>query len=178
MYRDVLSYLFEVCFSRSSFVASLRSRISLKAQKFRTSRRLAEVLAPAHALPRKFTSERKGKRVKASLRLDITCITACDNNPRRHPTVRTKHAEDNLPKMKSTIQYLLATILLLVLPAAAQFQMFEQMFQQQHHQQHQQPQNAASDSQWYQQNYEAGKPLSPSPPPSPYPTFTSKTYFY
>ncbi|KAF1346142.1 hypothetical protein BDV97DRAFT_301008 [Delphinella strobiligena] len=60
--------------------------------------------------------------------------------------------------MKSTIQNLLAIILLLILPAGAQFQMFEQMFQHQHqHQQQAQAQNAASDSAWYQQNYEAAR---------------------
>jgi hypothetical protein len=37
----------------------------------------------------------------------------------------------------------------------AQFQFFEQMFGGQ--QQQQQPQNVASDSNWYRQNYEAGK---------------------
>jgi len=51
------------------------------------------------------------------------------------------------------INYLTA-LLLFVLPAAAQFQFFEHMFGGQ--QQQQQPQNAGSDSQWYQQNYEAG----------------------
>ncbi|MCJ1322284.1 Long chronological lifespan protein 2 [Xylographa vitiligo] len=39
--------------------------------------------------------------------------------------------------------------------AAAQFQFFEQMFQgHPQQQQQQQPQNVASDSSWYQQNYE------------------------
>ena len=41
---------------------------------------------------------------------------------------------------------------------SAQFQFFEQMFQGQPQQQ-QQPQNVASDSNWYQQNYAAGKLL-------------------
>lgn len=53
--------------------------------------------------------------------------------------------------------------------ASAQFQFFEQMFnqggQQQHHHHHQQEkQNVASDSEWYQRNYEAGT----SPLPLPY----------
>ncbi|KAF2153533.1 long chronological lifespan protein 2 [Myriangium duriaei CBS 260.36] len=48
----------------------------------------------------------------------------------------------------------------LATPALAQFNFFDQMFGgggEQHHQghQHQQPQNAASDSAWYKQNYEA-----------------------
>ncbi|EMC94165.1 hypothetical protein BAUCODRAFT_36638 [Baudoinia panamericana UAMH 10762] len=47
----------------------------------------------------------------------------------------------------------LASLLLLVLPASAQFQFFEQMFTGQ--QQQQQPQQAGSDSVWYQQQYEA-----------------------
>ena len=41
--------------------------------------------------------------------------------------------------------------------AQAQFPFFEQMFPgQQQQQQQQQPQNVASDSEWYQRNYEAG----------------------
>lgn len=40
--------------------------------------------------------------------------------------------------------------------AQAQFQFFEQMFPGQQQQQQQQPQNVASDSEWYQRNYEAG----------------------
>lgn len=43
-------------------------------------------------------------------------------------------------------------------PAMAQFQFFDQMFgggPGHHHEQ--QPQNAASDSAWYKQNYEAGE---------------------
>ena len=50
--------------------------------------------------------------------------------------------------------------LLTLLPSAtAQFQFFEQMFNQPQQPQHHEPQNVASDSSWYQQNYEAGKPL-------------------
>ncbi|KAL8852424.1 MAG: hypothetical protein Q9221_002654 [Calogaya cf. arnoldii] len=60
---------------------------------------------------------------------------------------------------------LLALTTLLPL-TTAQFQFFEQMFSGGHqHQQPQQPQNVASDSEWYQQNYEAGTFFpSPSPP--------------
>lgn len=54
---------------------------------------------------------------------------------------------------------LLVPFILLILPAAAQFQFFEQMFNGQQQQQ-QQPQNAGSDSAWYQQQYEGGKPLN------------------
>ncbi|OQO13860.1 Long chronological lifespan protein 2 [Cryoendolithus antarcticus] len=50
-------------------------------------------------------------------------------------------------------QTLLSALMLLILPAAAQFQFFEQMFNQGGPQQ-QQPQNAGSDSGAYQQNYE------------------------
>ncbi|TKA72587.1 Long chronological lifespan protein 2 [Cryomyces minteri] len=52
---------------------------------------------------------------------------------------------------------LLSLLLLLTLPASAQFQFFDQMFNggQQQQQQQQQAQNAPSDSVWYQQTYEA-----------------------
>lgn len=58
--------------------------------------------------------------------------------------------------MNLITQHLLSIFLLLVLPAAAQFQFFDNMFGQQQHQ-HREPQNAGSDSAWYQQQYEAGK---------------------
>lgn len=48
--------------------------------------------------------------------------------------------------------------MLLILPASAQFQFFEQMFNQ-GGQQQQRPQNAGSDSAWYQQRYEDGMPM-------------------
>jgi hypothetical protein len=49
------------------------------------------------------------------------------------------------------------SFLLFVVGANAQFQFFEQMFQgQQQQQQQQAPQNVASDSSWYQQNYDKG----------------------
>jgi hypothetical protein len=51
----------------------------------------------------------------------------------------------------------LSAILLLVLPATAQFQFFEQMFGGNQHHQQAQPQNMGSDSAWYQQQYEAGE---------------------
>lgn len=51
---------------------------------------------------------------------------------------------------------LLLPFLLLVLPAAAQFQFFEQMFGGQQPGQQARPQNAGSDSAWYQQQYEDG----------------------
>ncbi|MCJ1409441.1 Long chronological lifespan protein 2 [Ptychographa xylographoides] len=68
----------------------------------------------------------------------------------------------------------LLAILTILLPfTSAQFQFFEQMFQghpQQQQQQQQQsqqaPQNVASDSKWYQQNYEAGTPALFSSPPT------------
>ncbi|KAK5116152.1 Long chronological lifespan protein 2 [Meristemomyces frigidus] len=50
---------------------------------------------------------------------------------------------------------LLLSFLLLALPASAQFQFFEHMFNNQQQPQHQQPSNAGSDSEWYQQQYEA-----------------------
>ena len=55
------------------------------------------------------------------------------------------------------IQMLVSALTLLFIPAYAQFQFFEQMFGGAggHHQQAQ-PQNMASDSAWYQQQYEAG----------------------
>jgi hypothetical protein len=51
----------------------------------------------------------------------------------------------------------LSAMLLLVLPATAQFQFFEQMFGGNQHHQQAQPQNMGSDSAWYQQQYEAGE---------------------
>jgi len=48
----------------------------------------------------------------------------------------------------------LSGLLLFTASTQAQFQFFEQMFQGQQQQQHQ-PQNVASDSNWYQQNYDA-----------------------
>ncbi|KAK3707642.1 Long chronological lifespan protein 2 [Vermiconidia calcicola] len=48
---------------------------------------------------------------------------------------------------------LLISLLLLILPASAQFQFFEHMFGGQGHQQAQ-PQNMGSDSAWFQQQYE------------------------
>jgi hypothetical protein len=51
---------------------------------------------------------------------------------------------------------LLSALLLLVLPAAAQFQFFEHMFSGQGGHQQNQAQNAGSDSAWYQQRYEDG----------------------
>lgn len=61
--------------------------------------------------------------------------------------------------MKTSLSLLLSTLLLFVLPTFAQFQFFEHMFNQ-GGQQQQQAQNAASDSSWYKQQYEAGMPLS------------------
>jgi len=72
--------------------------------------------------------------------------------------------------MRSSGGLLLPIILFLSLllpPAAAQFQFFEQMFQGHPQQQHQEPQNVASDSNWYQENYQNGPLL---PPPSVYDT--------
>ncbi|CAD0092078.1 unnamed protein product [Aureobasidium vineae] len=59
--------------------------------------------------------------------------------------------------MKTPLFLFFTTLLLFVLPTFAQFQFFEQMFNQ-GGQQNQQPQNAASDSAWYKQQYEAGEP--------------------
>lgn len=56
------------------------------------------------------------------------------------------------------LQSLLSALMLLILPASAQFQFFEQMFNQ-GGQQQQRPQNAGSDSAWYQQRYEDGMPV-------------------
>lgn len=71
---------------------------------------------------------------------------------------RKQHTTGRLTNME--LSNFLLSLLLLVLPAAAQFQFFDQFFQggggggpQQA-----QPQNAGSDSAWYQQHYEAGKP--------------------
>ena len=47
-------------------------------------------------------------------------------------------------------------LLSLLTLATAQFQFFEQMFQGGQQQQQQQPQNVASDSTWYQANYDQG----------------------
>ena len=56
------------------------------------------------------------------------------------------------------------SVALFTLSATAQFQFFEQMFQgQQQHHQPQQAQNVASDSNWYQQNYEAGELSNDTP---------------
>jgi len=60
--------------------------------------------------------------------------------------------------MKTPLSLLFTTLLLFVLPTFAQFQFFEQMFNQ-GGQQQQQAQNAASDSSWYKQQYEAGMSL-------------------
>jgi hypothetical protein len=49
------------------------------------------------------------------------------------------------------------TTLLLISSSSAQFNFFEQMFQGGQQQQRHEPQNVASDSNWYQQNHEAGK---------------------
>lgn len=51
---------------------------------------------------------------------------------------------------------LVTSLLLLILPAAAQFQFFEHMFNGQQGGP-QQPQNMGSDSAWYQQQYENGQ---------------------
>ncbi|KAI4755064.1 hypothetical protein E4T52_10319 [Aureobasidium sp. EXF-3400] len=56
--------------------------------------------------------------------------------------------------MKTPLSLVFTTLLLFVLPTFAQFQFFEQMFNQ-GGQQQQQPRNAASDSSWYKQQYEA-----------------------
>lgn len=64
--------------------------------------------------------------------------------------------------MKTPLSLLFTTLLLFVLPTFAQFQFFEQMFNQ-GGQQQQQAQNAASDSSWYKQQYEAGMSLSTWP---------------
>lgn len=48
----------------------------------------------------------------------------------------------------------LSAALLLAASASAQFNFFEQMFQQGGQQQRQEPQNVASDSSWYQENYD------------------------
>jgi hypothetical protein len=55
------------------------------------------------------------------------------------------------------IYFTILSSALLFCLATAQFQFFEQMFQggQQQQQRHE-PQNVASDSSWYQQNYENG----------------------
>jgi hypothetical protein len=63
--------------------------------------------------------------------------------------------------MKTPLSLLFSTLLLFVLPAFAQFQFFEQMFNQ-GGQQQQQAQNAASDSVWYKQQYEAGMSIEPN----------------
>ena len=54
---------------------------------------------------------------------------------------------------------LVAPLLLLILPAAAQFQFFDHVFNQGggRQQQQQGPQQAGSDSVWYQERYEAGE---------------------
>ena len=78
---------------------------------------------------------------------------------------------------------LLSTLLTL---ASAQFQFFEQMFnggpqqqqQQQHHHHGQEQQNVASDSEWYQRNYEAGNPLFlPSSIHPPFPLYPQPPFY-
>lgn len=55
----------------------------------------------------------------------------------------------------------LASLLLFVSTTSAQFGFFDQMFQGQgQQQQHQERQNVASDSAWYRQTWESGKPRS------------------
>jgi hypothetical protein len=55
------------------------------------------------------------------------------------------------------MKLLLACLLFVTATVSAQFQFFEQMFGGGGHQQQQQPQqNSASDSEWYQKNWEAG----------------------
>jgi len=85
--------------------------------------------------------------------------------------------------------FFIALLCSLIALASAQFQFFEQMFnqggqqqqqqqqQQQHHQQ--EKQNVASDSEWYQRNYEAGNPylFSALTFPSPSYFFTDMAYF-
>jgi hypothetical protein len=85
---------------------------------------------------------------------------------RRGRTFHTKHntiwlisQENKSAIMKTPFSLVFTTLLLFVLPTFAQFQFFEQMFNQ-GGQQQQQPQNAASDSSWYKQQYEAGVSLS------------------
>ena len=51
------------------------------------------------------------------------------------------------------LQTMIGALLLLISPAMAQFFNFGNMFGQQ---QQQEPQNMASDSDWYQQNYDGG----------------------
>jgi hypothetical protein len=58
--------------------------------------------------------------------------------------------------MARIIISMLTAALLLFSVANAQFQFFEQMFNGQQQQQRHEPQNVPSDSNWYQQNYEAG----------------------
>ncbi|KAI7027262.1 hypothetical protein KC355_g404 [Hortaea werneckii] len=53
---------------------------------------------------------------------------------------------------------ILAPLLFLILPATAQFQFFEHMFGGGSGGPQQPPQNAASDSSWYQAQYENGRP--------------------
>lgn len=56
----------------------------------------------------------------------------------------------------------LLSFLLLAPTVFAQFQFFDQFFGQQGQQQgSQEKQNVASDSSWYKQNWEAGKPRMP-----------------
>ncbi|KAI9828355.1 MAG: Long chronological lifespan protein 2 [Thelocarpon impressellum] len=61
--------------------------------------------------------------------------------------------------MRSVLLPGVSAILFFSISVSAQFQFFEQMFQggghQEHHHQPQRAQNVPSDSQWYQQNYEA-----------------------
>ena len=62
---------------------------------------------------------------------------------------------------------LLNATLFLIAGANAQFQFFEQMFNQGGQQQHHQaPQNVPSDSNWYQENYNAGLFTNSYPPAS------------
>ena len=73
----------------------------------------------------------------------------------KHNTIWSISQENKSAIMKTPLSLVFTTLLLFVLPTFAQFQFFEQMFNQ-GGQQQQQPQNAASDSSWYKQQYEAG----------------------
>jgi hypothetical protein len=74
------------------------------------------------------------------------------------PTVSTKLLQSTTFATKmARFLALLSANLLLIAGANAQFQFFEQMFNQGGQQQHHQaPQNVPSDSNWYQENYNAG----------------------
>ena len=73
-----------------------------------------------------------------------------------HQTLRVFHSTGYNLNMTRISFSLISTALLLAANVNAQFNFFEQMFQGGGGQQRHEPQNVASDSSWYQENYDNG----------------------